>query len=146
METNIIQKIGQIGVPVKDLNRALDFYKEKLGLSLLFNTNSMAFFECNGLRLMLTLPEKEEFALSSSVIYFEVNNIKDTYERLLGKEVTFIDEPHVVAKMGQTETWMGVFAHPPKRWNKEYLTERLGKYSLNIAYSVSDITFNWANS
>ncbi|HFK1429698.1 TPA: VOC family protein, partial [Bacillus paranthracis] len=73
METNIIQKIGQIGVPVKDLNRALDFYKEKLGLSLLFNTNSMAFFECNGLRLMLTLPEKEEFALSSSVIYFEVN-------------------------------------------------------------------------
>ncbi|MCC2474303.1 VOC family protein, partial [Bacillus pacificus] len=90
-------------------NRALDFYKEKLGLSLLFNTNSMAFFECNGLRLMLTLPEKEEFALSSSVIYFEVNNIKDTYERLLGKEVTFIDEPHVVAKMGQTETWMVFF-------------------------------------
>jgi methylmalonyl-CoA/ethylmalonyl-CoA epimerase len=109
METNIIQKIGQIGVPVKDLNRALDFYKEKLGLSLLFNTNSMAFFECNGLRLMLTLPEKKEFALSSSVIYFEVNNIKDTYERLLGKEVTFIDEPHVVAKMGQTETWMIFF-------------------------------------
>ncbi|MES5849040.1 MULTISPECIES: VOC family protein [unclassified Bacillus cereus group] len=109
METNIIQKIGQIGVPVKDLNRALDFYKEKLGLSLLFNTNSMAFFECNGLRLMLTLPEKEEFALSSSVIYFEVNNIKDTYEHLLGKEVTFIDEPHVVAKMGQTETWMVFF-------------------------------------
>ena len=109
METNIIQKIGQIGVPVKDLNRALDFYKEKLGLSLLFNTNSMAFFECNGLRLMLTLPEIEEFALSSSVIYFEVNNIKDTYERLLGKEVTFIDEPHVVAKMGQTETWMVFF-------------------------------------
>ncbi|PEJ27079.1 VOC family protein [Bacillus pseudomycoides] len=109
METKIIQKIGQIGVPVKDLNRALDFYKEKLGLSLLFNTNSMAFFECNGLRLMLTLPEKEEFALSNSVIYFEVNNIKDTYERLLGKEVTFIDEPHVVAKMGQTETWMVFF-------------------------------------
>jgi methylmalonyl-CoA/ethylmalonyl-CoA epimerase len=109
METNIIQKIGQIGVPVKDLNRALDFYKKKLGLSLLFNTNSMAFFECNGLRLMLTLPEKEEFALSSSVIYFEVNNIKDTYERLLGKEVTFIDEPHVIAKMGQTETWMVFF-------------------------------------
>ncbi|MDF9469048.1 VOC family protein, partial [Bacillus cereus] len=37
------------------------------------------------------------------------------YERLLGKEVTFIDEPHVVAKMGQTETWMGVFAHPPEK-------------------------------
>ena len=109
METTLINNVGQIGVPVKDINRALDFYKEKLGLTLLFNTDSMAFFECNGLKLMLTLPEKEEFAHSSSVIYFQVNDIKDTYERLAGKEVLFIDEPHMVAKMGQTETWMVFF-------------------------------------
>lgn len=109
MDTTMIMNVGQIGIPVKDINRALDFYKEKLGLSLLFNTGSMAFFECDGLRLMLTLPEKEEFAHSSSIIYFRVTNIKDTYERLVGKEVIFIDEPHVVAKMGQTETWMVFF-------------------------------------
>jgi predicted enzyme related to lactoylglutathione lyase len=109
MATKMVQKVGQIGVPVKDLNRALDFYKEKLGLSLLFNTDHMAFFECNGLRLMLSLPEKEEFANSSSVIYFQVTNIKEAYERLADKEVTFVDEPHVVAKMGQTETWMVFF-------------------------------------
>ncbi|WP_096186044.1 VOC family protein [Evansella halocellulosilytica] len=109
METKKIKKIGQIGVPVKDLNRAVDFYKEKLGLSLLFKTDHMAFFECNGLRLMLTLPEKEEFAHASSVLYFEVSNIKDSYEDYLNKEVTFIDEPHIVAKVGQTETWMAFF-------------------------------------
>ena len=109
METTIVQKVGQIGVPVKDLNRALDFYKGKLGLSLLFNSDTMAFFECNGLRLMLSLPEKKEFAYSSSVIYFQVINIKETYERLVGQEVTFIDKPHVVAKMEQTETWMVFF-------------------------------------
>ncbi|MGN7178717.1 VOC family protein, partial [Cytobacillus sp. SAFR-174] len=51
----------------------------------------------------------DEFAHSSSVIYFQVTNIKDTYERLVIKEVIFIDEPHVVAKMGQTETWMAFF-------------------------------------
>jgi methylmalonyl-CoA/ethylmalonyl-CoA epimerase len=105
----MIQRIAQIGVPVQDLNRALDFYKEKLGLSLLFNTDTMAFFECDGFRLMLSLPEKEEFAYSSSVIYFQVKDIKDSYERLVDKEVTFIDEPHVVAKMGNTETWMVFF-------------------------------------
>ncbi|MGF7015689.1 VOC family protein [Ornithinibacillus bavariensis] len=105
----MIQRVGQIGVPVKDLNRALNFYKEKLGLALLFNTDSMAFFECDGFRLMLSLPEKEEFAHSSSVIYFQVTDIKDSYERLVDKEVTFIDEPHVVAKMGNTETWMVFF-------------------------------------
>lgn len=109
METEMIQKVGQIGVPIKDLKRALDFYKEKLGLSLLFNTDNMAFFDCHGLRLMLSLPEKGEFAHASSVIYFQVNNIKDTHERLGSKEVIFLDEPHVVAKMGQTETWMVFF-------------------------------------
>ncbi|SFD19576.1 Catechol 2,3-dioxygenase [Bacillus sp. 491mf] len=109
MKTTMIQKIGQIGVPVKDLDRAIHFYKDKLGLSLLFNNDSMAFFECNGLRLFLSLPEKEEFAQSSSVIYFQVENMKETYEDLLSKEIIFIDEPHIVAKMGQLETWMTFF-------------------------------------
>ena len=109
METNTIQKVGQIGVPVKDLARAIHFYKNKLGLALLFNTESMAFFVCNNLRLMLSLPEKEEYAYSSSVIYFQVEDIKKTYDDLISQGVSFIDEPHVVAKMGQTETWMTFF-------------------------------------
>jgi len=109
LETNKIQKVGQIGVPVKLLDRAIQFYKDKLGLSLLFNTDSMAFFECNGLRLLLSLPEKDEFAYSSSVVYFQVKNIKETYETLVGNKVTFNDEPHMVAKVGQIETWMTFF-------------------------------------
>ncbi|MCP3739644.1 VOC family protein [Rossellomorea sp. BNER] len=109
MGSNIIEKVGQIGVPVKDLNKAIPFYKEVLGLPLLFNTDNMAFFECNGLRLLLSLPEKEEFSHSSSVLYFQIENIKEKYEELVEKGVTFIDEPHLVAKMGQTETWMTFF-------------------------------------
>ncbi|MFC5735469.1 VOC family protein [Cytobacillus gottheilii] len=106
---NMIQKVGQIGIPVKDLDRAIDFYKQKLGLSLLFNTDNMAFFESNGLRLLLSLPEKEEFAHASSVIYFQVSDIRDSYERLVAEDVRFVDEPHMVAKMGETETWMVFF-------------------------------------
>lgn len=105
----MIQKVGQIGISVKDLEKAIHFYNEKLGLSLLFKTDSMAFFECNGLRLFLSLPEKKEFAQSSSVIYFQVENIKEAYIDLLSKEIIFIDEPHIVAKMGQIETWMAFF-------------------------------------
>src|SRR6476646_45053 len=101
-----IQKIGQIGVPVKDLDRAIQFYKEKLGLPLLFTAGSLAFFESNGTRLLLSLPESEEFAHASSILYFQVEDIHASYEELLSKEVTFIDEPHLIAKMGQTETWM----------------------------------------
>lgn len=109
METNFIQSVRQIGIPVKDIQKAISFYKDLLGLPLLFNTDNMAFFECNGTRLLLSLPEKEEFAYSSSVIYFQVKNIKETYEELLKKGVSFIDEPHIVAKMEQTETWMTFF-------------------------------------
>lgn len=109
MENITIQSIGQIGVPVKDLDRAVEFYTEKLGLPLLFQAGNLAFFDCNGVRLLLSLPESEEFANSSSVLYFKVNEIKATYEDFVGKGVHFIDEPHLVAKMGQTETWMAFF-------------------------------------
>jgi len=104
-----IQKIGQIGVNAKDFERAVQFYKDVLELPLLFNTDSLAFFDCNGVRLLLSLPEKEEFAKTSSVIYYQVEDIKEHYNQLLDKGVQFIDEPHVVAKMGQVETWMVFF-------------------------------------
>lgn len=104
-----IQKIGQIGVPVKNLEQAIHFYQEKLELPLLFRTDNMAFFDCNGLRLLLNLPEKDEFSNCSSIIYFEVNDIEKSHQELVDKEVMFIDTPHVVAKMGQTETWMSFF-------------------------------------
>ena len=104
-----IQKIGQIGVNAKDFERAVQFYKDVLELPLLFKTDSLAFFDCNGVRLLLSLPESEEFAKTSSVIYYQVEDIKEHYNQLLDKGVQFIDEPHVVAKMGQVETWMVFF-------------------------------------
>ncbi len=69
----------------------------------------MAFFESNGLRLLLSPPEKKEFAHASSVVYFQVSDIRDSYERLAAADVRFVDEPHMVAKMWKTETWMVFF-------------------------------------
>jgi len=96
-------------VSIKNVENAIEFYKEVLGLPLLFSTESIAFFDCNGQRLLLSLPEKDEFTNSSSVIYFQVEDINKTFEELLEKGVSFIDQPHVVAKMGNTETWMIFF-------------------------------------
>lgn len=103
-----IQKINQIGVSVKDINRAVNFYKA-LSLPLLFSTDTMAFFDCNGTRILLSLPEKEEFSHPSSVIYFQVDNIKETYEKFMNDGISFVDEPHIVAKMDGIETWMTFF-------------------------------------
>ena len=109
MEANNIQEIVQIGIPIKKLDRAVEYYKEVLGLPLLFQTENMAFFDSNGQRLLLSLPEKEEFAYASSVLYFKVEDIQKSVEQLKEKGVSFIDQPHVVAKMGNTETWMTFF-------------------------------------
>jgi methylmalonyl-CoA/ethylmalonyl-CoA epimerase len=107
--TNVIQKVGQIGVPVQNLERALTFYQDTLGLQLLFNTDRLAFLQCEGLRIFLSLPEKEEFSQSSSVIYFQVEDLAKMYHELKEKGVSFIDEPHIVGKMGDTEIWMAFF-------------------------------------
>ena len=108
MTSSFIQHVGQVGIPVKDIGRATQFYKETLQLPLLFQTDTMAFFQLNDLRLMLALPEKEEFAHPSSVLYFNVENIQDVFNRLKDA-VPFVGQPHVVIKIGQTETWMVFF-------------------------------------
>lgn len=105
-----IKQIGQIGVPVNDFERAVAFYKEKLALPLLFSTGNLAFFDCNGVRLLLSLPEKEEYANASSILYFNVEDIKVSFEEMVDNDVRFLDEPHVVAKLGDTETWMAFFS------------------------------------
>ena len=108
MTSSFIQHVGQVGIPVKDIERATQYYQETLQLPLLFQTDTMAFFQLNDLRLMLALPEKEEFAHPSSVLYFNVDNIQDVFDQF--KEiVSFVGQPHVVTKIGQTETWMVFF-------------------------------------
>lgn len=55
----------------------------------------MAFFDCNGLRLLLSLPKKEEFAHLSSVVYFQVNQMNETYERLLDNTLALMGEVQI---------------------------------------------------
>lgn len=105
----MIQSIGQIGVPVQDIVRATEFYQTQLGLPRLFATDRLSFFDCNGVRLMLTLPETKEFDHPSSVLYFSVPNIHNAFEEGKAKGIHFTDTPHVVAKMNDTATWMVFF-------------------------------------
>ncbi|MBM6616873.1 VOC family protein [Bacillus suaedaesalsae] len=108
----MIKGIGQIAVPINDLEISIHFYKDKLGLPLLFNTNNMAFFDAHGVRLLLSLPENEQNQHSSSVVYFNVEDIEKSYREFKEKGIEFIDQPHLVAKMGNRETWMTFFKDP----------------------------------
>ena len=109
MAAQLLQQVGQIGIPVKDLDRAITFYSDILNLPLLFQTERMAFYDLNGLRIMLSLPEKEEFAHTSSVLYYQVEDIQAVCKELLAKGAAFSGEPHVVTRMDNIETWMAFF-------------------------------------
>ncbi len=64
-----LSTIGQISVTVKDLDRAVTFYRDQLGMQLLFRVPNMAFFDCSGVRLMLSIPEEQSDDIHSSILY-----------------------------------------------------------------------------
>jgi catechol 2,3-dioxygenase-like lactoylglutathione lyase family enzyme len=104
-----ITQIGQIAINVHDTNRALEFYRDTLGLKLLFTAGRLAFFDCGGVRLMLTPPERPEFDHPASILYFKVADIQSTHTRLVQRNVKTEGEPHVVAKMPDHDLWLAEF-------------------------------------
>src|SRR5580700_5640515 len=104
-----ITQIGQIAINVHDTNRALEFYRDTLGLKLLFTAGRLAFFDCGGVRLMLTPPERPEFDHPASILYFSVADIQSTHARLVQRNVKTEGEPHVVARMPDHDLWLAEF-------------------------------------
>ena len=104
-------RIGQIAVPVADLDRAAAFYEHTLGLRLLFRAPpGLAFFDCGGVRLMLTRPEGEEAGTRSGIIYYQVPDLTTAYDSLLGRGVEFVHAPRLIARMPDHDLWMA-FLH-----------------------------------
>jgi methylmalonyl-CoA/ethylmalonyl-CoA epimerase len=102
-------QIGQIAVNVHDVDAAVEFYRDKLGMQFLFQVPNMAFFDCDGVRLMLGVPEKPEFDHPSSIIYFKVGDIQDAHQTLRGSGVEFVSEPRLVAPMEDHDLWLAFF-------------------------------------
>ena len=105
-----ITRLGQIAINAKDVDRAAEFYQDKLGLKLLFKAPpGLAFFDCGGVRLMLGKAEKPEFDHPSSVLYFAVPDIQAAYGKMKESGVQFEDEPHMIVKMPTHDLWMTFF-------------------------------------
>lgn len=103
-------EIGQISVNVHDLNRAIAFYGEKLGVKHLFTVPPhLAFFDCAGLRLMLAIAERPEFDHPSSILYFKVPDIEQAYAALRSRGVHFDSPPAFVAPMATHDLWLAGF-------------------------------------
>jgi predicted enzyme related to lactoylglutathione lyase len=105
-----ISRIGQIAINARDVERAVSFYQDVLGLKLLFKAGpGLAFFDCGGVRLMVTRPEKAEFDHPGSILYFAVPDIQGAHARMKEKGAQFEDEPHLIARMPDHDLWMVFF-------------------------------------
>ena len=103
-------KIAQIAVMVRDLERATVFYRDKLGIKFLFNAPpKMAFFDCDGIRLMLGIPERPDLEHASSIIYFKVDDIKMAHDVLNKRGVHFESKPALIAPMPTYDLWLAEF-------------------------------------
>jgi methylmalonyl-CoA/ethylmalonyl-CoA epimerase len=105
-----LSAIEQIAVNVHELDRAVEFYRDKLGMKHLFSVPpNLAFFDCDGIRLMLSLPAKPEFDHPSSILYFKVSDIQQATQTLSVRGVQFEEQPLFVADMGTYDLWLASF-------------------------------------
>ena len=105
-----IASIGQILICVTDVDRAVAFYRDTLGLTFLFRVpgQPMAFFDCGGVRLYLGVPERPEFK-AAATLYFRVPDIEAAHTELGGRGVAFIEKPHLTHDDGTTQLWLAFF-------------------------------------
>jgi methylmalonyl-CoA/ethylmalonyl-CoA epimerase len=108
-----LSRIGQIAINAKDVSTSVAFYRDILGCKHLFDAGpNLAFFDCGGIRLMLTLPSAPEFDHPSSVLYFPVPDIAVAHEALVRAGVKIDAAPKLIAKMPDHEVWMCFFRDP----------------------------------
>lgn len=108
-----LAQIGQIGITVTDLDRAIEFYRGTLGMKFLFRAPNLAFFDCAGIRLMLGLPEANGETFHP-ILYFRVDNIQKAAETLMYRGIKFETKPALVARLEKHDLWLAAFRDPDR--------------------------------
>jgi predicted enzyme related to lactoylglutathione lyase len=104
-----LSRIHQISMRAHDVERAVRFYRDTLGLAFLFAAPPrLAFFDCAGVRLMLSTPEPG-FDHPGSVLYFACEDIGQMHETLTSRGVVFRTAPHKIATLADREVWLADF-------------------------------------
>ena len=110
-----IHGVGQISIPVDDLESAIAFYRDVLEIPFLFQVPgnpAMAFFDCKGTRLYIVKNENPDAHHGSSVIYFKVDSAQNAAAELKTKGVTLESDPHIIHQTDSYTLWMAFFRDP----------------------------------
>ena len=103
--------IGQILLPVSDLDRAVAFYGETLGLPLQMRFPGIAFFDAAGIRLYLASPSEADFA-GRTTIYFRVPDTAAAHASLVARGATSREAPEIVYSTETFDMWLAFVDDP----------------------------------
>lgn len=105
--------VGQLLIPVSDLDRAIAFYRDTLGVRFLFTAPPMmSFFQAGNVRLLVGVPEQEQLRQRGSMVYFKVGDIEAVHRTLVSRGVIFSAAPHVVHRTPTYELRLAEFRDP----------------------------------
>ena len=111
--TPVVSGIRQIAVTVGDVDAALGFYRDILGLKFLFRAGpGLAFLDADGIRVMLSTPQGNGAVGANSTLYFKVSDIVSTHAALVARGATDERAPQLTAKMPDHELWIGFLRDP----------------------------------
>ncbi len=110
---NKISEIGQIAITVSNVESALAFYRDILGLDFLFApSEELAFLSCGGTRIMLSTPQGSGEVGKNSILYFKITNLENYYTEIVGHGAEVEREPQLAAKLPDHELWIGFVKDP----------------------------------
>jgi predicted enzyme related to lactoylglutathione lyase len=112
MATPTLGRIGQIAISVHDMDRAVAFYRDVVGLKFMFQAPNVAFFDVAGVRLMLGQAEPSALQPAGTFLYFESADLDADFAALKSGGALVEQGPHFVAKLGAKDLWMAAFRDP----------------------------------
>ena len=110
---NIVGSVGQVAITVSNVESATSYYRDVLGLKLLFSAGSnLAFLSDGALRIMLTTPQGSGAVGANSILYFKVNDIESTHAAIVERGSLSEGPPQLAAKMPDHDLWLSFLKDP----------------------------------
>jgi methylmalonyl-CoA/ethylmalonyl-CoA epimerase len=107
-----LSQIGQIALPVTDVDRSEAFYEKTIDLRKLYRFGSLSFFDCAGVRLLLDQLQEPASLRPQGCVYFRCADLALAVAELEKRGVAFTMAPHLIAKMDDHDLWMAFFTDP----------------------------------
>jgi predicted enzyme related to lactoylglutathione lyase len=110
---NRVSDIGQIAITVSDVDKALAFYRDALGLPFLFSpAPTLAFLQAGTVRVMLSTPQGAGTVGGNSVLYFKVTGIEAVFAGIVARGGVEERAPQLATRMADHELWIGFVRDP----------------------------------